>query len=52
MAWLKKNLKDILFAASVLINALGGAGIIPPVVTKTGNQVIRTVDTVNGVVNP
>lgn len=46
MSWLKKNLKSILLVASLVLNALGGTGVIPPVVAQHGNTVIRGIDTV------
>ncbi len=49
--WLKKNLKGILLAASLVLNALGGTGVIPPVVASKADKVIRTVDAVNDVVS-
>ena len=40
MNWLKKNLKNILFAASLVLNALGGTGVIPPVVAQKAGTVL------------
>jgi hypothetical protein len=40
LKFLKKNLKSILLAASLLLNALGGAGIVPPVAVGVGNTVL------------
>ena len=34
MTWLKKNWHALLTTASLLLNALGGAGIVPPVLGK------------------
>lgn len=34
LKFLKKNGKSILLAISLVLNALGGAGIVPPVVGK------------------
>lgn len=49
--WLKKNFKSILLAASLVLNALGGTGVIPPVVANKADKVIRTVDGVHDVLN-
>lgn len=38
LKFLKKNLKSILLAASLALNVLGGAGIVPPVVGKVVGQ--------------
>lgn len=40
LKFLKKNAKSLLLAASLLLNALGGAGVIPPVVSAVGNAAI------------
>lgn len=40
LKFLKKNAKSLLLAASLLLNALGGAGVIPPVVAKAGSAVL------------
>lgn len=40
LKFLKKHSKSILLAASLLLNALGGAGIVPPVAVGVGNTVI------------
>lgn len=40
LKFLKKNAKSLLLAASLLLNALGGAGIVPPVVTAVGNAAL------------
>jgi hypothetical protein len=38
MSWLKKNFKNIALVVSLVLNALGGTGVIPPVVAeKAGN---------------
>jgi hypothetical protein len=34
MKWFKKHGKSILLALSLVLNALGGTGVIPPVVTQ------------------
>lgn len=34
MDWLKKNGRSIALAISVLLNILGGTGVIPPVIGK------------------
>lgn len=34
LSFLKKNGKSILLALSLVLNALGGAGVVPPVVGK------------------
>lgn len=39
MAWFKKNFKSIVFVASLVLNALGGAGIIPPVVAQKAGTI-------------
>lgn len=39
----KKNGKSILLALSLILNALGGTGVIPPVVGKVGTAVINAV---------
>ncbi len=41
--WLKKNSKSIALVVSLILNALGGAGIVPPVVTATGNTILDQV---------
>jgi hypothetical protein len=41
MGWLRKNAKNIALALSLVLNALGGTGVIPPVVAKTGSQIIN-----------
>lgn len=38
--WLKKNFKSVLLAASLVLNALGGAGVVPPVVQSKGNVIL------------
>lgn len=40
MSWFKKNFKNILLAVSVVLNALGGTGVIPPVVAQKGGVVL------------
>ncbi len=37
LAFLKKNGKSILFALSLALNALGGSGVIPPIVGKAAS---------------
>lgn len=44
--WLKKNLKNVLLAASLVTNALGYTGVIKPGVADKVGTVIRTVDAV------
>lgn len=34
MAWLKANWHSLLLAASLALNVLGGAGVVPPVAAK------------------
>lgn len=41
LQFLKKNAKGLLLAASLLLNVLGGSGVIPPVVAKVGNAAIE-----------
>lgn len=38
-SFLKKNGKSILLAISLVLNALGGAGVVPPVVASKGAAV-------------
>lgn len=47
MSWLRKNLKSVLLVASLVLNALGGTGVIPPVVAQKGNTVINAIDTIS-----
>jgi hypothetical protein len=42
--WLKKNFKSVLLGISLVLNALGGSGIIPPVVAEKGNVVLDAAD--------
>lgn len=39
MAWFRKNFKSIALAVSLVLNALGGAGIVPPVVAEKGGNI-------------
>lgn len=39
-AFFKKNGKSLLLVLSLLLNALGGSGVIPPVLSKVGNAAI------------
>lgn len=34
MSWLKTNWKSLALAVSVVLNVLGGSGVIPPVLAK------------------
>lgn len=34
MSWLKKNAKSIALVVSLVLNALGGTGVIPPLVAS------------------
>lgn len=43
MSWLKKNLKSILLVASVVLNVLGGTGIVPPVAAAKVGAAINAV---------
>jgi uncharacterized membrane protein YtjA (UPF0391 family) len=38
--WLKKNLKNILLVGSLVTNALGFTGVIPPATAAKAGQVI------------
>lgn len=41
LKFLKKNGKSILLALSLVLNALGGAGVVPPVVGKVADAAIN-----------
>ena len=41
MSWFKKNWKNALLTISLILNALGGTGTIPPVVGKTATGIIN-----------
>lgn len=49
--WLKKNVKSVLLAASMVLNVLGGTGIIPPVVAQKADKVLDTAGAVHDVLN-
>lgn len=40
LAWLKKNGKSIALVVSLVLNALGGSGVIPPVVGKVATAAV------------
>jgi hypothetical protein len=39
-AFFRKNKRNLLLVASLILNALGGAGLIPPVVSSAANTAI------------
>lgn len=41
LKFLKKNAKNLLLVASLVLNALGGAGVIPPVVAEKAGGVVE-----------
>jgi len=44
LKFLKKNGKSILLALSLVLNALGGAGIVPPVVGKVVDAAVNAAE--------
>jgi hypothetical protein len=40
MSWLTKNWRGIVTVASLLLNLLGGTGVIPPVVSSSGPSMV------------
>lgn len=43
MSWLGKNWKKALVAVSLVLNVLGGTGVIPPVVARTGVTIVDAI---------
>ena len=41
LSFLKKHAKTLALVGSLLLNALGGAGVIPPVVANAGSSVLN-----------
>jgi hypothetical protein len=41
LKFLKKNAKSLLLAGSLLLNALGASGVIPPVLAKAGAAILE-----------
>ena len=39
--WLKKNSKTLLLVASLVLNALGGTGLVSPPLAKAGAAVVN-----------
>lgn len=42
LSFLRKNKKNLLLVVSLVLNALGGSGLIPPVVASSANSAIHS----------